>query len=173
MIDEIVLPDPPTGPLAQPYTPADGRPARYVKFITSDEGRVFWNALVHAALQAKGRFSTRTFVAMYRDQEKVRINDHFTVWLADDLLRHYPILSSIIERRVRRVTPGMEAERNAALVQVIAAYEREPWICSPSGACVDRLSKPECTLCLLKAFLTGLSQPVPGFVQEFLDRCDK
>ncbi len=99
------LPRAPSGPRAARYSPIDGEPAAYVSFMAGDVGRVFWLALLRAAqkaVQTKGaRFSTRTFLARYRDDEHVRINDHFSPWLADALIRFDSRLEPIVERRRR------------------------------------------------------------------------
>jgi hypothetical protein len=98
-------PPPPTGPLADRYTREEGKPHAFIKFMESDDGPPFWRALQDTALDALGRqekrFSTRTFLARYRDDEKVRINDHFSPWFADELVAKYPQLIDIIERRKR------------------------------------------------------------------------
>jgi hypothetical protein len=98
--------EPPTGPAAKPYSREEGKPHAFIKFMESEDGPPFWQAVQDAALSAlarqETRFSTRTFLARYRDDNKVRINDHFSPWLADDLVADHPQLIDIIERRVRR-----------------------------------------------------------------------
>ena len=99
-------PPPPTGPEAEKYHHEDGRPERFVAFLDTPDGQAFWEAVEEAALEAlrtgEERFSTRTFLARYRDDEKVRINDHFSPWFADELVARHPLLLDIIERRKRR-----------------------------------------------------------------------
>ncbi len=99
-------PNPPTGPEAVVPSKEDGRYPAYIEWLDSDEGRAFWHALNTAARAAykagESRFSTRTYVARYRDDNKVKINDHYTAWLADDLATEHPDLLDIIERRVRK-----------------------------------------------------------------------
>lgn len=100
------VPDPPTGPPAAPYDREDGRPEKYVAFRATEDGEAFWVRLTQDALGAlqegESRFSTRTFLARYRDEQKVRINDHFSPWFADDLVAAYPELLDIVERRARK-----------------------------------------------------------------------
>ncbi len=98
----------PGGPAGEQYTREDSRTKHYNEFLSSNDGKQFWGALEHAALHALNtgelRFSTRTFVASYRANHHVRINDHFSPRLADDLVAKYPQLDSVVERRRRKVT---------------------------------------------------------------------
>jgi len=115
---ESYVPIPPTGPAAEVYSREEGKPHAFIKFMESEDGPPFWRALQDAVLDALGRqekrFSTRTFLARYRDDEKVRINDHFSPWLADELVAKYPQLIDIIERRVRKKSgPRSEGVHNA------------------------------------------------------------
>ena len=38
-------PPPPTGPKAEEYTPEEGRPPAFAKFLASDEGQEFWRQM--------------------------------------------------------------------------------------------------------------------------------
>ena len=108
-VGDSYTPAPPTGPAAEVYSREEGKPLAFTKFMDSEDGPQFWRALQDAALDAlarqETRFSTRTFLARYRDDEKVRINDHFSPWFADELVVKYPRLIDIIERRARK-KPG-------------------------------------------------------------------
>ena len=83
-------PPPPTGPAAEVYSREDGKPDAFIKFMESEDGPPFWRALQDAALDAFGhqqtRFSPRGFLAHYRDTKKVRINNNFSPWFADQLV---------------------------------------------------------------------------------------
>ena len=98
--------EPPTGPAAKTYSHEEGRPHAFIKFMEGDDGPPFWRALEAAALDAlarqETRFSPRGFLVHYRDTKRVRINNNFSPWLADDLVADHPQLIDIIERRVRR-----------------------------------------------------------------------
>ena len=83
-------PAPPTGPTADKYSREEGKPHAFIKFA------------LDAFRRQEKRFSTRTFLARYRDDEKVRINDHFSPWFADQLVTNHPQLIDIIERRIRK-----------------------------------------------------------------------
>ena len=105
---ESYVPSPPTGPAAEVYSREEGKPHAFTKFMESEDGPPFWQALQDAALDAFGhqqtRFSPRGFLAHYRDTKKVRINNNFSPWFADELVAKYPQLIDIIERRVRKKT---------------------------------------------------------------------
>jgi hypothetical protein len=98
-------PPPPTGPLADPYSREEGKPPAFIKFMDSEDGPPFWMALQDAALDAfarqETRFSPRGFLAHYRDTKKVRLNNNFSPWFADQLVVNHPQLIDIIERRKR------------------------------------------------------------------------
>ncbi len=99
-------PAPPTGPTAESYDHEDGRPEKFVAFLATEDGRRFWDCIEDAALGAfqsgARRFSARTFLHKYREREKLRINDHFSPWFADELVSRHPALLEIIERRSRK-----------------------------------------------------------------------
>jgi len=99
-------PTPPTGPVADPYSREEGKPHAFIKFMESEDGPLFWQALENAALDAfkrqETRFSPRGFLAHYRDTKKVRINNNFSPWFADQLVAEHPQLLDLIERRVRK-----------------------------------------------------------------------
>jgi len=99
-------PAPPTGPTADKYSREEGKPHAFIKFMDSEDGPPFWMALQDAALDAfrrqEKRFSPRGFLAHYRDTKKVRINNNFSPWFADQLVAEHPQLLDLIERRVRK-----------------------------------------------------------------------
>ena len=101
-----ILPSPPTGPAAEPYHQEDGTLDAFGRFRQSDNGLVFWEAILAAGLRAlqneEKRFSPRTYVAWYRDKYKMRINDHYSAWYADALIAADPRLEAIVERRKRK-----------------------------------------------------------------------
>jgi len=101
-----LAPPPPTGPKVEVFTATDGQPAAYLAWRGTEEGSAYWEQLVAEAHQAFAanelRFSTRTHLAYYRDQRHIRINDHFSPWLADDLVTAFPQLLDIVERRARK-----------------------------------------------------------------------
>lgn len=98
-------PPPPTGPHADRYTRAEGKPPAFIKFMASEDGPPFWRSLQDAALDAfrrqETRFSCASFIWHYRDTKKVRLNNNFSPWFADMLVTEHPHLIDIIERRMR------------------------------------------------------------------------
>jgi hypothetical protein len=102
-------PPPPSGPDAEPYKQEDGRPSAFLRFLETAEGAAFWESIQTAALEAleagEKRFSPRSFLGNYRVTEKVRVNDHYSPWFADMLVKEYPDLLDIVERRERK-KPG-------------------------------------------------------------------
>jgi len=105
-ISESYAPSPPTGPAAEAYSREEGKPSAFTAFMESADGTPFWRALEAAALDAlargETRFSPRGFLAHYRDTKRVRINNNFSPWLADQLVAEHPQLVDIVERRVRK-----------------------------------------------------------------------
>jgi hypothetical protein len=104
--DMFFAPAAPSGPNVEAPTPAAGTPEAYALWRKTAEGVEFWDALKRTGLEAFNagdkRFSTRTFLARYRDDFKVKINDHFSPWLATDLIAAIPQLADIVEQRVRK-----------------------------------------------------------------------
>lgn len=100
-----ILPAPPSGPAAEPYVKEDGDAEAFDVFWESAEGAEFWVALCLAARTALDtgdlRFSTRTFLARYRDDNHVRVNNDFSPKFADLLIVDDPRLEAILERRKR------------------------------------------------------------------------
>lgn len=95
---------PPSGPKAVPFTDPEGSPEAYRAFMAGEIGLELWKDLVGAAqasYEQGKRFSTRTFIAKYRERYGVRINDHFSPWLADELVANDVRLDAIVERRRR------------------------------------------------------------------------
>lgn len=103
----VPVPEPPTGPAAIVPTKGEGTPAAYGAWRESEDGRDAWRWILAQAREAlkrgERRVSPRTLVAQCRDVLKVQINDHFSPWVADDLIRAEPALLDVIERRRRRV----------------------------------------------------------------------
>ncbi len=102
-------PPPPTGPAAEPYFEEDSKPHKYTEWLATAEGQDLFARLSEAALLAlrhgEKRFSVRGWVDS--PEHKVRVNNAFSSWLADDLVTRYPQLLGLIERRVRkRVGPA-------------------------------------------------------------------
>jgi hypothetical protein len=101
--DLFNVPAPPSGPVAK--DPGESTRVAFWQFLTTGAGAVFWNRLEHKATEAfragKTRFSPRTFVAWYRDEYGLQINNDFSPWLADELVSRHPYLGKIIERRAR------------------------------------------------------------------------
>jgi len=97
--------EPPTGPEAEPYTEGDGRPEKFVKWVQTGEGVQFMLTAIKRARLAMGtdeRFSVLGYVHAYRALKKVRINNTFAPWIADELVKRDPRLLDTIERRKRR-----------------------------------------------------------------------
>lgn len=100
---------PPSGPEVTSYTDAEGSPEAYRAFMAGVVGQELWTELLaaaqavyHGAYHATAkRFSTRSFIAKYRERYGLRINDHFSPWLADALVASDVRLDTIVERRRR------------------------------------------------------------------------
>jgi hypothetical protein len=99
---QTFTPAPPTGPAAEIPNRAAGSYGAYLEWRDTDVGQRFFNEARAAALEADGRFSPRSFLAWFRDEYKVRVNDHFSPYLADELITACPELEAIIERRKRK-----------------------------------------------------------------------
>lgn len=99
-------PPPPTGPAADPHTPESGTYRAYEAWLLTEEGAAAFAWVEAKALEqvAAGatRVSPRTLVARARDALRARINDHFTPWIADDLVAKRPELLDVVERRKRK-----------------------------------------------------------------------
>jgi hypothetical protein len=102
----VEIADPPSGPRAEIPSKAEGQFSAYVRWRGTEQGDLAWRWIVGQALlaaeQGKQRVSPRTLVARCRDALHVKINDHYSAWIADDLVTAFPILRPIIERRRRR-----------------------------------------------------------------------
>ena len=100
-------PGPPTGPLADIYSHGDNKPERFVAFMRSEVGMEFMVAAAQNALWALEigvkRFSVLGYIHEYRALHKVKINNTFSPWISDELVRRHPSLLDIIERRKRKV----------------------------------------------------------------------
>ena len=92
--------------MADVYSPAAGTYEAYRQWVVTVEGQVAFDWIERMAVEqlAAGadRVSPRTLVARARDHLHARINDHFTAWIADDLVIRHPHLLDVIERRKRR-----------------------------------------------------------------------
>ncbi len=110
MIEQLALlpdaADPPTGPLADPHPAASGTYSAYLEWLVTEDGiRAFiWVETMALEQLAAGaaRISPRTLVARARDRFKIGINDHYTPWIADDLVTRQPALLELVERRKRK-----------------------------------------------------------------------
>ncbi len=98
-------PQPPTGPAADPHPKNDGGVEAFRAFLATPEGAVFWSSARGAARAARRagerRWSARTYLAWFRDVHHIRMNDHWSPYLADMLVQNDPDLLDIIERRRR------------------------------------------------------------------------
>lgn len=102
-------PEPPSGPQRDPrrYTGLAGSWRGYELWKATEEGRRAFAYIERAALdqaaRGEARVSPRTLVAQVRERLKLEVNDHYSAWIADDLVaRHPAALLSVIERRKRR-----------------------------------------------------------------------
>jgi len=107
---DLRAPEPPTGPAADPHLREGGTYAAFVAWMATDDGRMAFQWVEFVALEqlAAGatRVSPRTLVARARDRLHIRINDHYTPWIADDLVAKHPALLDVIERRKRKTSTG-------------------------------------------------------------------
>lgn len=98
---------PPSGPAATIPSPKSGTRAAYWVWRKTDDGVMVWRWIlerVNAAFMAgEKRASPRTLVADCREALRVKVNDHFSAFVADELVERYPELKPIIERRKRRL----------------------------------------------------------------------
>jgi hypothetical protein len=99
-------PAPPTGPVADVPTREANRYASYLEWRETIRGADAWAWLRNRArsllLTGEQRISTKGLVEDCRAALKVEINNTYTAWLADDLVRWDPRLLNLIERRRRR-----------------------------------------------------------------------
>ena len=95
-------PSPPSGPEAKTYGPDDGAPERFREFMESAEGKQAMEKMAEDALRALDRGETRFSVRAWIDTQKVAINNAFCPRFADELVKRYPRLVDIVERRVRK-----------------------------------------------------------------------
>ena len=61
-------------------------------------------AAQEAVMRGDKRFSVLGYIHAYRVLYRVRINNTYAPWVADELVREHPELLEIIERRKRKVT---------------------------------------------------------------------
>ena len=98
--------EPPTGPAAERYSKDDNRPARFDAFLCTQEGQTFIGRAGRAALGAFDagvlRFSVLGYIHAYRLNHKLRLNNTWAPWIADELVMRHPPLEDIIERRKRK-----------------------------------------------------------------------
>ena len=105
------VPSPPSGPQTdvRKFTREAGTHRAYVWWRTeTEEGRRVFAYVERCALTeaARGetRISIRTLAEQARMRLKIEMNDHYSPWMADDLLARHPHLIDLVERRRRRVT---------------------------------------------------------------------
>lgn len=104
--DVFDLPAPPTGPEADVPGPDANRHAAYLEWRQTRDGACAWvwikgQASRLGAMDAT-RISVKGLVEQCRAELKVEINNTYTAWIADDLVRWDPRLLNLIERRRRR-----------------------------------------------------------------------
>ena len=106
----------PSGPRSDVPDADAGSHEAYVAWRQTVKGHEVFEAAERAALEvlrqaeaaeqvALGftvRFSPRTFIALYRQDFGVRINNNFSPWLGDELIQKDPQLERVIERRARK-----------------------------------------------------------------------
>lgn len=95
------------GPPADP--PIEATPENFLAFMASDDGTHLIGWLLEDARYCLGRGDKRYSVLgalhAYRHTQKKPVNNSFAPWLSDLLVKRYPALGEIIERRQRR-KPG-------------------------------------------------------------------
>ena len=104
--DVFDLPAPPTGPAVETPTRDQNRYAAYLEWRQTRDGACAWVWIKDRALgllrAGTTRLSAKTLVEECRQELKVELNNTWTCWLADDLVRWDPRLLNLIERRRRR-----------------------------------------------------------------------
>lgn len=105
--DVFDLPAPPTGPAVETPTREQNRYAAYVEWRQSREGACAWVSIKDRVRElllhkAEPRISVKGLVEQCRAEMTVKINNTYTAWIADDLVRWDPRLLNLIERRKRR-----------------------------------------------------------------------
>jgi len=106
-VSDFELPSPPTGPAVETPTREQNRYVAYLEWRGTRDGSCVWaylKARVRELLLHKPdpRISVKGLVEACRAELKVEINNTYTAWLADDLVRWDPRLLNLIERRRRR-----------------------------------------------------------------------
>lgn len=101
-----IAPPPPTGPeIDVPGTDAN-RYTAYRGWLQTEDGRHVWGLFVAAITRAiarnETRWSPRDFASGLRADLKIKINNTYTAWLADDMIALFPEAEAIIERRKRK-----------------------------------------------------------------------
>ena len=98
--------EPPSGPPGSVPHRRSGSRAAYLDWRATEEGQQVWRSIKDRAADAlrhdEERIGTKGLVEATRALLKVPINNSYTGWLADDLIREYPGLEKLIERRVRK-----------------------------------------------------------------------
>lgn len=78
---------------------------RYLMWLESPEGLKVFKLVAHMALnecRAKAaRTSINRLCEVMRYQERVKITNSYRGWLSDSIIREYPQLDGLIERRKR------------------------------------------------------------------------
>jgi hypothetical protein len=97
---------PPSGPATAEAGARANSHAAYAAWRETGDGLKVWLAVEQRALDLYGagarRISTKALVELARASLKLEINNTYTAWLADDLIRKHPQLRDVIERRARR-----------------------------------------------------------------------
>lgn len=99
-----IVPTPPSGPETDPFTRSESTRQAYITWRFTEDGKRFWDVLVQLALDLapNGRVSINHIHDEARAVTQIRANNNFRPWLADELIRKYPKLERVIERRKRR-----------------------------------------------------------------------
>lgn len=102
----FALPDPPTGPESKGFMDSDGTPGKFIMFMMTETGYNFYCALERLAVAALDRgderFSVLGALHAVRCDTKLRVNNSFAPWFADQLVEDHPRLLHVIQRKPRR-----------------------------------------------------------------------
>ncbi len=95
----------PSGPATTIPTKEEGARDRYLAWRLTDEGLEAWALIVYWALQVyeygSRRISVNRLVERVRDEQQIKVNNSWRAQISDDLIRAYPQLEPLIERRKR------------------------------------------------------------------------
>ena len=91
----------------------------YLAWRATEEGGRAWDAIRHYAtelmVQQPLRLSTKHIVETIRLRLRIKINNSWTCFVADDLIVWQPAFGDVIERRVRRARRPHYTPRNPAV----------------------------------------------------------